>query len=159
MSPKKAVRKKVLIKSKSKKLNDLDFSKHGKRRQSRIYAMLALYRYDMNENNVTLKDLLLFNYQTEKISEKVYNYAKELIEGVVNNLELIDKHIIEGSTNWDLDRIHYIDRAILRFSIYSLLFEKSISKNVIIDEAVEITKIFSDKDSYKFINGILDGIN
>ncbi|MBW5410181.1 transcription antitermination factor NusB, partial [Brachyspira hampsonii] len=52
----------------------------------------------------------------------------------------------------------YVDKSIIRMSIYSLIFLKDIPKSVVIDEAVEISKIFSDKDSYKFVNGILDGI-
>ncbi len=161
-SPKKvikSVKKKVIIKSASKSVaEELDFSKYGKRRQSRLYAMFSLYSYDVNGDNVPLDYLFSFDYQEGNVDQKVYDYAKEIIKGTLENVELIDKHISEGSKNWNIERIHHVDKAILRFSIYSLLFEKSISKNIIIDEALEIAKDFSKKDSYKFINGILDGI-
>lgn len=160
-SPKKAiklVKKKVVIKSNHKVVAELDLSKYGKRRQSRLYAMFSLYSYDVNGDNAVLDYLFSFDYQTENVDQKVFDYAKEIIKGTLENIELIDKYISEGSQNWNIERIHYVDKAILRFSIYSLLFEKSISKNIVIDEAIEIAKDFSKKDSYKFINGILDGI-
>ncbi len=120
--------------------------------------MFSLYSYDVNGDNEVSNYLFSFDYQKEDVDEKVYDYAKEIIRGTLDNIELIDKYISEGSENWNIERMHYVDKAILRFSIYSLLFEKSISKNIVIDEAIEIAKDFSKKDSYKFINGILDGI-
>ncbi len=156
---KKVVKKKVVIKSNKKNTpEELDFSKYGKRRQSRLYAMFSLYSYDVNGDKAPLDYLFSFDYQKENVDLKVYEYAKEIIKGTLANIDLIDNYISEGSKNWNIERIHYVDKAILRFSLYSLLFEKSISKNIVIDEAVEIAKDFSKKDSYKFINGILDGI-
>jgi N utilization substance protein B len=64
----------------------------------------------------------------------------------------------EYSTNRPLDRIDIVDRNILRFSIFTLLYAKDIHSHVIIDEAVKLSQEFSSDVNYKFINGILDSM-
>ena len=158
IEPKKALKKKVLVKSKDK-VKDLDLSNYGYRTQARIYAVMSLYAYEMNNGEMNIEDILYFDYDEKNINDSVKKFAKELIEGTINNLERIDGIIEKYSKNWDIKRIQYVDKSILRMSIYSLIYLKEkISKPIIINEAVEIAKIFGDKDSYKFINGILDGI-
>lgn len=151
----KAIKKRILIRSLNKK--ELDLSIYGARRRGRIYAMFALYSYDMNARQVTMAELLQFSYEDKAIDDNVLSFAKEIIIGTIENLDFIDGKIIDTSENWHFDRIQYVDRAIIRLSIYALYFQKDIPRSVVIDEALEIAKIFSDKDSYKFINGILDG--
>ena len=152
----KAIKKKMLVKSKNKEsIKDLDLSVYGSRRQARIYAIMSLYSYEIN--NMDVDKLLDFDYE-KKIPENIYIFTKELVEGTIKNIDRIDNIIEKYSNNWDIKRIQYVDKAIIRMSIYSLIFLKDIPKSVVIDEAVEIAKIFSDKDSYKFVNVILDGI-
>lgn len=158
LEPKKALKKKVLIKSKDK-VKDLDLSNYSYRTQARIYAIMSLYAYEMNKGDMNLEEVLSFDYEDKNINDSIKQFAKELIEGTINNLERIDAIIEKYSKNWDIKRIQYVDKSILRMSIYSLIYLKEkISKPIIINEAVEIAKIFGDKDSYKFVNGILDGI-
>lgn len=165
---KKALKKKVLVKSKDK-AKDLDLSKYGYRTQGRIYAVMSLYAYEINNRNMDIDEILSFDYDNndnnkengnnKEINDSVKKFAKELIEGTINNLERIDGIIEKYSKNWDIKRIQYVDKSIIRMSIYSLIYLKeNISKPIIINEAVEIAKIFGDKDSYRFVNGILDGI-
>ncbi len=157
-APRKAVKKKMIIKSKSKEnIKDLDLSSYGARRQARIYAVMSLYSYEINDRKENINEILSFDYD-KKIPENIFAFTRTLVEGTINNLERIDNLIEKYSNNWDIKRIQYVDKSIIRMSIYSLIFLKDIPKSVVIDEAVEISKIFSDKDSYKFVNGILDGI-
>ena len=154
-APKKAIKKKVIVKYKEK-IKDLDLSKYGTRRQARIYAVMALYSYEINEKKVNINELFNFEYDDKKAANN--SFTKELVEGTINNLQKIDSIIEKYSKNWNISRIQYVDKSIIRMSIYSLIYLKDIPKSVIIDEAVEIAKIFGDKDSYKFVNGILDAI-
>ena len=156
-TPKKAVKKKVLVKTKNNIKKDVDLSSYGARRQARIYAVMSLYSYEINDRKADINEILNFDYD-KKIPENIFVFAKNLVEGTIKNLERIDNLIEKYSNNWDIKRIQYVDKSIIRISIYSLIFLKDIPKSVVIDEAVEIAKIFSDKDSYKFVNGILDGI-
>lgn len=156
---KKALRKKVIVKAKpNKDLKDgLDFSVYGLRRQARIYAMFALYSYDINKGDIDIDKLLELECENRKLQDSVLLFAKDMINGTIEHLKEIDEIIEKYSDNWEIKRIQYVDRAVIRISIYCLLYHKEIPKSVVIDEAIEIAKIFSDKDSYKYINGILDG--
>ena len=60
--------------------------------------------------------------------------------------------------HWDLGRLSYVDRAILRFSTFSLFFQDDVPDTVVINEAIDIAKIFGSDDSYRFVNGVLDAL-
>ena len=127
-----------------------------KRREGRIIAFQTLFAFDFN--NKTLDELFEWDWLIKKYSDESLQYAKFLIKGTIENLNTIDKKIKSKLKNWDFNRISNIDKAILRFSIFSMFFETDLPEKVIINEAVEIVKNFGTDDSYKFINGILDAL-
>jgi transcription antitermination factor NusB len=94
-----------------------------------------------------------------EIEEEVKDFANALVLGVSKNRSAIDKILSAHATNWQLKRMAVIDRNILRFATYELLFSNDIPPKVSINEAIDIAKKFGDKDSGKFVNGILDNIN
>ena len=100
IEPKKALKKKVLVKSKDK-VKDLDLSNYGFRTQARIYAVMSLYAYEINKGEMNIEDVLYFDYDDKNINDSVKKFAKELIEGTINNLERIDGIIEKYSKNWD----------------------------------------------------------
>ena len=126
------------------------------RRDGRILAFQVLFSYDFNQKDY--KELIKFDWNEEKLSAESKEYAEFLIKGTLLNINDIDDKIKSKLKNWDFNRISNIDKAILRFSVFSLLFENDLPEKVIINEAIEIVKLFGGKDSYKFINGILDAI-
>ena len=126
------------------------------RKKGRIIAFKALFAYDFSKEDI--ESLLDFSWTEENISDIAMGYARFLIEGTIKNIDKIDSIIKEKSKNWDFCRISYVDRAILRFSIFSLLFEKDLDYKIAIDEAIEIAKVFGTDDSYRFVNGILDAV-
>jgi len=126
------------------------------RRFGRIIVLSALYQMDIA--NTPKEKILKLDWVEKKITEELKEFIFDLINGTLEHLEEIDSLIKEYSTNWKFERIAPIDKAILRFSIYCLLYKKDIPENVVIDEAIELSKIYSSEKSYKFINGILDGI-
>jgi N utilization substance protein B len=138
----------------STKTNKNDFIKH--RREGRILAFQAIFSYDFNP--VSTDDLLRFDWLESPYSKESFEYAAFLIKGTIENLETRDNTIKSKLINWDFARIASVDKAILRFSIFSLLFEKELPEKVIINEAIEIVKQFGSDDSYKFVNGILDAV-
>ena len=85
-----------------------------------------------------------------------YAFAEELSIGTIEHIEEIDKHIKEHANNWSFDRIAKVDLAILRLAIYELLFRTDIPPIVSINEAIDLSKVFSTPDSKRFVNGILD---
>ncbi|MBI4976945.1 MAG: transcription antitermination factor NusB [Spirochaetes bacterium] len=155
-----AVKKRIQIRKKEEyKEEEVDLSRYGTRRQARIYAMQALFWYDANEDKPTIVELTSFDFETGAIRPKIKEFAAGIIKGVLENLAVIDEVIVKHSTNWRIERISFVDRAILRLSVYSLFYQPEVPRSVIIDEAIEIAKVFGGKDAYKFVNGILDGID
>lgn len=128
--------------------------KISNRMQSRILALLMLYSYDnccMNEEDV-LKCFDNFLPQEKPYRE----FALTLFSGACKNQKEIDSLIEKYAANWKINRMAVVDRNIIRLSSYEILYTPQTPINVIIDEAVEIAKSYSNKDSSKFVNGILD---
>ena len=73
-------------------------------------------------------------------------------------IEEIDALITKHLDSWELYRINKVDLAILRISVYPLLYQKDLHPSIVINEAVDISKEFGSDDSYKFVNAVLDNI-
>jgi N utilization substance protein B len=87
------------------------------------------------------------------------SFFQQLVQGVKNHLAVIDSVIGRFlKTGWSVERLSSVDRAILRLSVYELLFEKETPRGVVLNEAVELAKLFSGIESSRFINGVLGGI-
>jgi len=132
----------------------------GKRRKGRILAVQALFAYEFT--HCPVESLLDFSWSHEKnspaVDENIRNFACLLVAGTIENLETVDAAITKRLENWDFKRLASIDLAILRVSTYSLLYMKDVPASVVIDEAVDIARDFGTDESYRFINGVLDGI-
>ena len=78
--PRKAVKKKMIIKSKTKEnIKDLDLSSYGARRQARIYAVMSLYSYEINDRKETVNEILSFDYD-KKIPENIFAFTRTLVD-------------------------------------------------------------------------------
>jgi N utilization substance protein B len=128
----------------------------GSRRSARILALQALYQIDISDNNK--EGVLSFDWLEKDHDASTLGFARTLIEGTLKYLSRIDNIIIKQLEHWDLNRLSFVDRAILRFSTYSLLYQEDVPDTVIINEAIDIAKIYGSDDSYRFVNGVLDGI-
>ncbi len=130
------------------------------RRNGRILAFQAIFSREFNneQNEDTVAMGWLDEEHRRKYDEATLSFSRLLIQGTLENLDYVDQNIKENLKNWDFSRISCVERAILRISVYSMLFQKSIPVTVTINEAVDIAKDFGSDESYKFINGVLDGI-
>lgn len=126
------------------------------RRQAREDALRILYLYDICASD--LEEAQAIIWHEKKPPEKDESFARELFTGTVKNLTVIDGHIARYSKNWSIERISAVDKNILRLAIYEILYTPRTPVKVIINEAIEISKIFSTEKSKIFINGILDKI-
>jgi len=126
------------------------------RHQARMAVVSLLYAFDLGNGNIAEhSDEIL---EEKKIRNKQRDFAMGLYEGVMQNIELIDKAIREHLKEWDFERLGTIERATLRLASYEILFGE-LDSAVVINEAVEITKAFGTEQSPKFINGVLDAIS
>jgi transcription antitermination protein NusB len=130
------------------------------RRKARILAFQALYAWDASA--MPLKELLDFSWLSEESSamadEGLNVFARLIVSGTMENLEAVDSAISRHLEHWSFERLKKVDLAILRTSVYSLLFQPEIAARITIDEAIEIAKEYGAEDSYRFINGVLDAV-
>lgn len=128
----------------------------GHRRKAREYALQALYMYETVKCPVD--ELSTLSWINKEIPDDIRNFTVKLIIGCIDNIGSIDRLIKEYAKNWDFERISAVDKAILRISIYTLLYLPDIPGAVTINEGVELGKVFSGDASGQFINGLLDAI-
>ena len=129
-----------------------------KRTQSRECALQILYQVEMNPGPPE-KVIADFWEHEDRVPEEVRRFAETLALGTLNQLKEIDEIIVRATENWQLGRMAAIDRNILRFATYELLFLEEVPPKVTINEAVNIAKKFSQEESGKFVNGVLDKIS
>ena len=91
--------------------------------------------------------------------DDIFDYARVLVEGVVEKHGEIDDQIETYSQGWSIDRMPPLDKAILRVALWEILFNEEVPDAVAIDEAVELAKEYSTDDSGSFINGLLARIS
>ncbi len=128
------------------------------RRKGRILAFQGLYSWDVGKSSK--EDVLKLDWAKEKaLDEEGAAFARLLISGTIDNSGVVDELITKNLSGWEFNRINKVTIAILRMSVYSLLFQKDIPAKIVIDEAVDIAKEFGPDDSYKFVNAVLDKIN
>ncbi len=128
----------------------------GERRKARVLAFQALFSYEINGSDGDA--LLAFDWEQGVIKDEVRLFAAFLIKGTLENLPEIDEIIKKNLRNRDFNRMEMVCLAILRMSIYALYYQRDIPAKVVIDEAVELAKDFGTRESYRFVNGILDHI-
>jgi N utilization substance protein B len=144
----------------------------GARRKGRILAFQTLYAYELVSvsssdaaagRTAPFEGSLDFPWIDEqnrsKINQESMDFARLIAAGTIENLGEIDHQIKTQLEHWDFSRLNKVDQAILRIGVYSLLYQKDIPASVTIDEAVDISKEYGTDESYRFINGVLDGIH
>ena len=82
-------------------------------------------------------------------------YAREIVDGVIDNRDAIDEQITTFAKDWSLARMPAVDRALLRIAVWEVLYNDDVPAGVAIDEAVELAKEFSTDESGSFLNGVL----
>ena len=125
------------------------------RRDGRVAALQYLYAWSLNVPTDLAEDLRVF-FESRENPRDHYAFGEELIHGVIEHAGEIDGKIRTLAQNWEFDRIAKIDLAILRLAIFEMLYRKDIPPVVSINEAIDLSKQFSNADAKRFINGILD---
>jgi transcription antitermination protein NusB len=87
-----------------------------------------------------------------------WEYANEIVRGVVDNSSSIDRLIEEHSLGWSLARMPAVDRAILKVAVWELVHNPDVPDAVAISEAIEFATLLSTDESSSFVNGVLGAI-
>lgn len=127
-----------------------------KRQKSREIAMELLFGMALSKNSYeeTIENFVE-NYEMD-INTIDLEYVKNTVKVVSENLEKIDSIITGSLVNWKLDRISKVNLTILRLAVGEMLFVEDVPEKVAINEAIELTKRYSDEKSVSFVNGVLD---
>lgn len=127
----------------------------AQRRDGRVAALQFLYAWSINPPKNLLEDLRVF-FESLELPREHYAFGEELIHGAIEKAGEIDARIKSLAQNWEFDRIARIDLAILRLAMFEMIYRKDIPPVVSINEAIDLSKQFSNADAKRFINGILD---
>ncbi len=131
----------------------------GDRRQSRELALQALFFLDMNSSNDVPADVEAFCLENEAaLTPTVRPFFMDLVQGVIAAMDKIDPMLETYSKSWKVSRMPVVDRNIMRIAAFELLERQDIPPSVTINEAVDIAKKYSTRESGSFVNGILDRI-
>ena len=125
------------------------------RTQARESVVGLLYAYDLgNEAIAKFSDVIL---EDKKIRNKQKDFALNLFNGTIKNLKVVDKEISSHLKQRAIYDVGFVEKAILRLSIYEILFS-GLDKAIVINEAIELSKRLASDNAPKFINGVLDSI-
>lgn len=125
------------------------------RKKARKCAMQALYQWHMSDTNLT--DLEV-QFRTESDMKKVdLEYFSEMVHGVPKEKAKLDERI-EAQLDRSIKTLTPVELTILRLGVYELIHRLDVPYKVVINEAVELTKVFGATDGHKFVNGVLDKI-
>jgi N utilization substance protein B len=128
------------------------------RSKARKRAVDALYAAELRDGMAT--DLLAetkTQVEDRQNQAEIFDFALELVTGVLSNQIEIDETISAMAQNWSLDRMPAVDRAILRLGIYEISFA-GIEPAIAISEAVSLANELSTDESGTFVNGILAAV-
>lgn len=129
------------------------------RHLARTIAMQTLYQWDFNGRPTEKVEEILAFCRKEFASDfEDGGFIKELVDGVLKNIDALDAVITKFAPEWPVDTITVIDRNVMRIGIYELLHSETVPSKVAINEAIELAKGFGGEASGRFVNGVLGAI-
>ncbi|HBN95126.1 MAG TPA: transcription antitermination factor NusB [Firmicutes bacterium] len=123
------------------------------RRLARQVAFQTLFQIDLGKSD--MESALAQRLEDVALSPENEVYVKTVVRGVHQQIAALDSQIGTISKAWEVHRLGFIDRSILRLAIYEIVFMDEIPVGVAVNEAVELAKEFGDDESPRFINGLL----
>lgn len=126
----------------------------GVRRRGREYALQMLYAMDLS--GYQPDQVFAGFYAIQDLNRDAFYYARRLVDGVHGHLEEIDLVLGKYAEHWKIHRMAAVDRNLLRLGLFELMYVKEVPFPIVINEALEIVKEFSDQEGTQFLNGILD---
>jgi N utilization substance protein B len=126
-----------------------------KRKDRRALILHVLYSAEILENEENLRNIVNKYSNNYEIDESIMEDIIDDAQDIITNRASIDEEIISMLKNWNLERISIMIKLILRYAIWELKNKKT-DFAVVINEAIELSHGFAEKDSYRIVNGILD---
>ena len=115
--------------------------------------MQALYQWELTgQVGAGIEDSFLNDWGLEGVDQE---YFKQLIQGILKYTTELDR-VLEKCLDRDLASVDPIERSVLRIGTYELQFRPEIPVRVVLNEAIELTRVFGAEEGYRFVNGVLD---
>ena len=125
------------------------------RHLARRNAVQALYQWDMTGQPAHhIKPNFIHD---DRLKGRHLEYFDHIIKELPANIEQIDE-LIEAHTDRPVSRLDPLEKSVLRVGTYEILFQLDVPHNVVINEAIEIAKLFCSDQGYKYVNGVLDNV-
>jgi len=130
------------------------------RHQARIVALQVLYQLDMRREpiDINVSEIVSRLAAESELTGEAADYSHRLAAGSWANHQRYDAMIVEVSAHWELARMAFVDRNILRLALQEITEHPDVPGRVVIDEAIELGREFGDEHTPQFINGVLDAI-
>lgn len=133
------------------------------RREIREKALQSLFQLsantDLSPERAMQQALISSNDLVDEVETAlVPEYLDLLVNGVIKNQTAIDEEVQKYLENWSMARLAKTDVVIMRIAIFEMLYVPEVPAKVALNEALEITKLYSDEKSRKFVNGVLANI-
>lgn len=125
----------------------------GKRHQARELALKVLFQLEGTGDDP--EDVLRYHAAENAATVEITNFARELVNGVLENRERLDSILTEASEHWKLEQMAKVDRVILRIAVYEIAIDRKVPTKAAINESIELAKTFSGDEAGRFVNGIL----
>ena len=91
--------------------------------------------------------------------QKIRLFTEKLVRGVLGHLDEVDEKIKSYTQNWPLHRMGSVERNVLRWAFYEMIYCADVPPAVVLNEAIDLAKYFSNADAGRFVNGVLDRLN
>ncbi|RZI47774.1 transcription antitermination factor NusB [Rickettsiales endosymbiont of Peranema trichophorum] len=135
---------------------------------ARVFAVQGLYTFDVHDRSLDLSTVIfdtieVFNVYVQEVKNMNMQLLKILIEGTIDNLESIDERLESHlSAEWQLSRLPLLVKEIMRVGVFELISgpqpSHAMTNAMIINEYLELAKVFACEEDTPFINGVLDAI-
>lgn len=126
------------------------------RRQIREKVLHVLYAYEIAKDPI---EKIKVDLLSDIVDTEDRKFADKLIQGAVDNYEIFDELTKSVVENWDIERIALIDLIIIKLCLSEFFLFEEIPPKVSINEAIELAKDYSTRNSGKFVNGVLDALH
>ena len=125
----------------------------GKRHQARELALKVLFQLEGTGDDA--EEVLRYHAAENGAGEDITNFARALVNGVLENKDRLDAILSEASEHWRLEQMAKVDRVILRIAVYEIAIDRKVPTKAAINESIELAKTFSGDEAGRFVNGIL----
>ena len=125
------------------------------RRELRENTFVMLFHKEFHDIEEMKEQFELYFEKKAPMSEKDETYVSERVYDILSKLNEIDSDIEEASESWTVSRMSKIDLSIMRLAYYEMRYDETVPLQVVINEAVEIAKLYGGDNSPSFINGVL----